>query len=785
MTTTTKSEASQRVAAYLILTGHVQGIGLRPAVARFAQQLALVGHVGNTHDGVDIHVEGPVQQVECFERDLRAQLPAAAEISSLRSIRVEPTGGDAFVVGLPIRGVEQGGKKTCHALSARVPPDIVACDDCLAEVQSATDRRHRHPFTSCTACGPRYSIINQMPYEREQTSMAVFPLCDRCRDEYESPADRRFHSQTNACPNCGPQIWLRDGNDRVVARNDDALHASASAIRDGRIVAVRGLAGYQLLVDATSQEAVERLRQRKQRRGKPLAVMVASSENAAGLAVLDETERRLLRSPAGPIVVAAARRDAGLASSVTAGLGTVGIMLPTTPLHGLLVEAVKRPLVCTSANVEGEPLAFTTNAAFEQLCGIADFWLEHDRPIRRPIDDSVVRVIAGRPVTTRLARGYAPLPLGLELDQPLIALGGHQKTSIALGNGAQAVLGPHIGDLDTVATRQRFVEQLADLSELFGIGDCAIACDQHPDYFSTQWAEHQTDRIARVQHHHAHIVAGMLEHGWLERQVLGVSFDGSGFGMDGTIWGGEFLLATAAGFQRVGHLRPFSLPGGERAVREPWRVATALVREALGDGAAARLAFQTGDANTLLPVLRRPSLSPMTTSAGRLFDGVAALVLGIEQSKFEGHAAMLLESVCDRRCPLRDNDARPVCGANSDHDIPGNSRPKQLDWRPLVRQVLSDRVTGVSPAAMAMRFHGGLADAIFDLCRCYAPVPVVLGGGVFQNRMLVELLAERFSGTDQPLGLPGPIPPNDGGLAVGQLAVAATWARQGRTGSCV
>jgi hydrogenase maturation protein HypF len=366
----------------------------------------------------------------------------------------------------------------------------------------------------------------------------------------------------------------------------------------------------------------------------------------------------------------------------------------------------------------------------------------------------------------RLARGYAPLPLELATDGAMVALGGHQKTSLALGNGAQAVLGPHIGDLDTVATRQRFVEQLADLSELYGMAEYQVACDQHPEYFTTAWAENRSGRPVRAQHHHAHIVAGMLEHGWLDRQVLGVSFDGTGYGADGAVWGGEFLLATAAGFQRIGHLRPFSLAGGERAVREPWRVATALARETLGDADAARLAWQTGDARSLLPVLRSPRLSPTTTSAGRLFDGVAALVLGVEQCEFEGQAAMWLEAACD-------------LSAHGQYDIlVDGGRPQQLDWRPLVRQVLCERSAGVSPAAMAMRFHRGLADAIFRFCRIHSPLPVVLGGGVFQNRVLVERLAEQFAETRQPLGLPGLIPPNDGGLAAGQLAIAAEGARR-------
>ncbi len=771
---TTRAKSSRLAAAQLTLTGRVQGIGLRPAVARFAQQLSLQGYVANTAGGVEIHVEGPPHDVQRFERELPAHLPAAADLTSTQSKCVEPTGCESFLVGQTSPAPSRDDPPAGSVLAARVPADVVVCNTCLAETQQATDRRHAYPFTSCTDCGPRYSIIDRMPYEREHTSMAEFSLCDRCQSEYGSAFDRRFHAQGNACASCGPQIWLRDEHDRIRGRGTAAVPAAAAALRDGRIVALRGLGGYQLLVDATLPEAVERLRQRKQRRGKPLAVMVPSLAAASQLARLDDTERGLLQSPAGPIVVVAARDDARLAPAVTNGLNTIGLMLPTTPLHWLLLDAVQRPLVCTSANVEGEPLVYEASSSATPLCGVADLWLEHDRPIRRPLDDSVVRVMAGQPVAIRLARGYAPLPLALNCETPLLALGGHQKAALALCNGSQAVLGPHIGDLETVAARQRFVAQLHDLSRLYGSSEGQLVCDQHPEYFTTVWAEsHQARGLTQVQHHHAHVVAGMLEHGWLDRQVLGVSFDGTGYGTDCTIWGGEFLRATAAGFERVGHLRPFSLPGGERAVREPWRVATALVREAAGDEAAARLAFHTGEAHSLLPVLRSPRLCPTTTSAGRLFDGVAALILGSERCEFEGQAAMLLEAACDLSQP----------GAYEFVITAG--APRQLDWRPLVQRILRDRTTGVPPACMATRIHRGLARAIFELCRCYAPLPVVLGGGVFQNRVLVELLAELFHAADQRVGLPGMIPPNDGGLAAGQLAVAATLARQGRTDPCV
>ncbi len=749
---------------------------MRPSIVRLAQARSLVGYVRNTHDGVEVHVEGPAQSVDRFIAELPANVTDAARVSSLESTHAERVGYESFRVLASSDSESRSADSTTSGqvlpLSAHVPQDVAVCSDCLREVQDNSDRRNRYPFTSCTVCGPRYSIIERMPYDRSQTSMSAFPLCTKCLSEYESVEDRRFHAQTNACPECGPQVWLCDADDNILARKHDAIAAAAAALLDGHIVSMRGVGGYQLLADATSNDAVERLRRRKQRHDKPLAVMVGSTSEATSIASLSQTERQLLNDPANPIVVVDLAKENALAKSVTSGLNTIGLMLPTSPLHWLLLDAVQRPLVCTSGNLEGDPLIYEALDARSQLRDIADLWLEHDRPIERPIDDSVVRVIANRPATIRAGRGYAPMSLDVLADEPLIALGGHQKTSLALCNGMQSVLGPHLGDLNSLQSRQRYVQQFESLTELYGVDDCTFACDLHPDYFTSRLKQHQSNNITQVQHHHAHIVAGMCEHGWLDRQVLGVAFDGTGYGNDRTIWGGEFLVAGAVDFERVGSLRPFSLPGGELAVRQPWRVATALVREAAGDEQAAKLRFDSGDARALVQVLQRPRLSPVTTSAGRLFDGIATLILGIEESSFEGQPAMLLEAICN------DDPQSYVMPLQ-------NTRPRQLDWREVVKQVLHDRATGVHPGSMAMRFHRALANAIVEFCRGYAPMPVVLGGGVFQNRVLVELLAEKFAKTDQQVGLPGLIPTNDGGLAVGQLAVAAARSRRRRTTRCV
>ncbi|TWT48052.1 Carbamoyltransferase HypF [Rubripirellula amarantea] len=765
-----------RVAKRLTLTGSVQGIGMRPAIARLAEQSRVHGFVRNTCSGVEVHVEGDTESVARFTDALRSHLPTASELDSLQQIAAEVEQFDSFAIIQPSELNQQ------DSLTTRVPADLVVCDRCREEIRDAANRRYDYPFTSCTDCGPRYSIIQRMPYERSQTSMTEFALCETCQAEYASASDRRFHSQTNACSKCGPQLWACDANHRTIAGGHDAIELAATAIRNGQIVALRGLGGYQLIVDAGSQSAIERLRRRKQRQGKPLAVMVGSLSKAEPFATMNDVEREQLTCSAGPIVVAAATANARICRAVTQfasessaqsaiqELGTIGLFLPTTPLHQRLLDRVDGPLVCTSGNLEGEPLAFERDAAMDDLHSIADVWLHHDRPITRPIDDSVVRVIAGRAVSLRLARGYAPLNLNIVIERPTIAVGGHQKVAIALSNGRQSLLGPHIGDMNTIAARQRFADQVHDLTELYGVHDFDIVCDLHPDYFTTQWSQNQPNRCVQVQHHHAHIAAGMLQHGWQDQQVLGVAFDGTGYGTDGTIWGGEFLRCTASSFERVGHLRQFGLVGGDQAIREPWRVATSLVRDALGDSQAAELSFQSRDARTLIPLLSRPALSTVTTSAGRLFDGVAALVLQIESCQYEGQAAISLEAVCDQS----------ALGHYRFPIIQG--QPKIVDWRPMIRELMQDRADGVPPDVMAMRFHRGLAIAITEFCDAYSPLSVVLGGGVFQNRILVELLADQMRA--RPLGLPGMIPVGDGGLAAGQLLIADALARQGSSQLC-
>lgn len=745
-----------------VLFGRVQGLGVRPAIARLAACLALKGTVANGLEGVEVLVEGDKQQLALFDDLLLEALPTGALVERVERQTAHPAGHDDFQIAT------QAGR---GAVAALVPRDVAVCPKCLAEVRAASDRRHQYAFTSCTRCGPRYSIIGHMPYERELSSMSGYNQCPKCRTEYESADDRRFHSQTNSCAKCGPRIWCVDHEHRQVAGS--AIDVAVAAVRRGEIVALRGLGGYQLVCDATDEDTVSRLRERKRRPARPLAVMVESPQSARAIAWLEDQELRALASAENPIVLLKARSGCGLATGIHPGLAEIGVLLPTTPLHALLASAFGRPLVVTSGNREGAPQAIDIAEAERDLAGIADLWLHHDRPIVRPVDDSVVRVIAGRSVTIRCARGLAPLPLTVALARSILALGGHQKGAIALSNGRQSVLGPHVGDLDSVATQERLVREVQSFIELYGAAPDLVVHDLHPAYFTTRWAQEQHLPRLAVQHHHAHVAAAMAEHGWLDREVLGIAFDGTGFGADGTIWGGEFLLATAGDFRRVGRLRPFALPGGEAAIRQPWRIGVDLVAESAGPERALcqpGLSWRRQDIDRILAIRESDRFAPRTSSVGRLFDAVAALVLKMDQVLYEGQAAMLLESACDPseegryEIPIRENDLL------------------ELDWRPMICEILADLDAAVPPPAIAMRFHRGLAAAAAGVARQFAPRPVVLCGGSFQNRLLTELIASDLVRGGQALGLPGEIPPNDGGLAAGQLAVAmARLAAEGET----
>ncbi len=735
----------------ILLQGRVQGVGLRPAVLRWAHGCGITGWIANDAQGVVIHAEGDELNIKRFLQSLQDHLPVEAEIASLTVATAKSEGSRKFLIR----------QQVCEGpLLTVVPVDVVTCDQCTSEVLPGEEnRRQSYAFNSCAQCGPRYSLLTTMPFEREHTSMASFLLCSTCDKEYHYSVNRRFHAQTMSCPQCGPAIILTDHQGKLLAQSQVAITGIASAIMAGKIIAVKGLGGYQLICDATDEEVVASLRDRKGRCSKPLAVMVKDLAMAARLADIAGCESTLL-SRAGPIVLCPAKPDNELAYLVHPGLNDVGLMLPTTSYHRMLCESINKPLVVTSGNREGEPLVYTREAAQAQLGAMCDQILHHDRVIHRPIDDSVVRKMAGRVATIRLARGFAPHRLPVMIREPIAALGAQHKVALALSNGNQAILGPHLGEMDTIAAQERFHEQYYSLCQLYGTTPQYLVHDLHLDYFTTRWAQEQPQHKIAVQHHHAHVVAGMLEHGWLTDTVLGIAFDGTGYGHDGTIWGGEILLCTTKDFQRLAHLRPFRLLGGEQAIRQPHRVTLALLDELLDRPAMINMLRRMNRIHryeSLLPLLEAPHLHPLTSSVGRLFDGVAALILSLIEATYEGEPAMMLEAICD-------------LNASASYPLP--LIEEQLDWRPMLQALLDDLISGTEPGTLAMRFHRGLAEAVVAIIRGRHQYPVVLTGGCFQNKILVELIHELLD-DDRRVGLPGVIPCNDGGLAAGQLVISA------------
>jgi hydrogenase maturation protein HypF len=782
-------------ARQLQLAGRVQGHGIRPAISRLAMQHQLAGHAANTSDGVRIHAEGRLSDIDAFINDVRNLTRTRPDMSLADVSETAVTGCPGFEI------LVTGLAQYSQGPAVEVPPDLAVCADCIQELQNPADHRYGYALTSCTACGPRYSIIDVLPFERTSTSMTAFPMCERCDEEYHNPANRRFLAQTTACPQCGPQVWFESPGTSELCAGPDALNAAAQLIVKGGILAMKGIGGYQLICDATNETAVHDLRTRKQRKSRPLAVMVLTAAETGCL--LPECERAAVTSEKNPIVILDQNGIQQLAASIHPGINSTGIFLPATPLHTLLVMAVGRPLVVTSGNLESSPMVFETSVARAELHGLADGWLHHNRPIRRPIDDSVVRIIAGQPVTIRAGRGIAPLRLAFQTSTTILATGGQQKSACALSNGRQVILGPHIGDLTSMAMRHHFIEQVRELQSLYRTTPEVIAHDLHPDYFTSQWAAEQGCQTIAVQHHHAHIVSGMLEHGLLNKKVLGAAFDGSGYGTDGTIWGGEFLLTTTTGIQRVASLLPYVLPGGDMAVREPWRIAVSLLTSAFPNASAEQIADWlsvsrstvgsiSGDrsaaAQNRLTVQQihavqqivRTESGPRTSSLGRLFDGVAALILGLRTSGFEGEPALQLESCCstDSYLPAGSILPLPEIGSSAEHgEIDGSRLPGQaerlLDWRPFIRKAVVSLNDNSSPAELAVQFHRSVAVTVRMMADQFPEFPVVLSGGCFQNRVLTEYVVEAFSDQPERLNRPGIIPPNDGGLAVGQLVVAA------------
>ena len=738
------------------LTGDVQGGGIRPRLAQLAQRYAIGGFVRNSRFGVELQISGESVTLQQFIQQVHDAEPQA-RIEYLSRLPADPvTAAKLFT----IESSSSTGVGRCH-----IPLDRIICEACLVEIADPNHRRYRYPFNSCTRCGPRYSLLRAMPYDRQRTSMADFAMCPECLREYQAPQDRRFYSQLNACPQCGPRVWLSIDGDDTHCWDDAAIVTAAERIKSGEILALKGIGGYQLVCDALCKTSVARLRAGKSRPFKPLAVMVPNLEAASQLAWLDPVESRALSSPIGPIVLVRARPHCGLAENIHAQLKDVGLMLPTSALHALLLWEVDRPLVVTSGNLEGEPMEYEPPSASQRLSAMADCFLHHDRAIERPIDDSVVRCMSGRIVTFRAARGLAPMPLECVTRQSTLAVGGDQKVALGLASPGLAFLGPHLGDMNSLGSQERFRRQQSDFTTLLDGAPQVVISDRNDDYFTARWTlEQLPNHRLTVQHHQAHILAGMLDHAWLDREVLGFAFDGTGLGPDGTIWGGEGLLVSLRQFERIAHVRPFALAGGEMAIRQPWRIAVALMMSALDmrpPAIAAFLGVDEASVNNVVSISRVPRLAPMTTSMGRLFDGVAAIALAIHTNRFEGDAASQLESCCDPH-------------AIGEYTLPlTQASPAQWDWRPMVRAMVTERLSGETPGVIAYRFHAAIARGMAELAALYPRHRVVCMGGVFQNRLLCEMLSAIWRHREEPVGLPGRIPPGDGGLAAGQIAAAS------------
>ncbi|MCU0722207.1 MAG: carbamoyltransferase HypF [Planctomycetes bacterium] len=744
-----------------VVAGTVQGVGFRPFVYRIAVARGLAGWVRNEPGGVQIEVEGPPDALDGFARDLEESAPPHARIASVGESRLEPAGLRGFAI-------EESGLG--EAAAALIPPDIATCPDCLAEMDDPADRRRGYPFINCTNCGPRYTIVRAVPYDRPWTTMAAFPMCADCRREYEDPADRRFHAEPVACPACGPRAFLADASGAPEASADPVAEAAARLAR-GAIAAVKGLGGFHLACDASDGAAVAELRRRKGREEKPFAVMASDLAAALRFAEASEAERRLLQSPERPIVLLRKKAGGPLAEGVAPRSRSWGVMLPYAPLHHLLLRGAFPALVMTSGNRTDEPIAFRNGEALQRLRGVADFFLLHDRDIETRADDSIARVAAGRETVLRRSRGYVPRPVVLRASgPPVLALGGDLKNAVCLTRGDEAVLSHHVGDLEHAEAHEAFRAAVEHLRRLLGVEPAAVAHDLHPRYFSARRAASfpGLPRIP-VQHHHAHAAAVMAENG-IAGPVIGVSLDGTGYGTDGTVWGGEFLAADLSGFRRAAHLEAVPMPGADAAAREGWRMAVSHLRRAFpaaGAGEIARFLPAAGPdrVETALRMIERNVNCALTSSAGRLFDAAAAIAGVALASTFEGQAAMEFEGAAAGG----EGEAYPFAFREEDG-------VDAIDTAPLVRALALDAREGAGAGVLSRNFHRTLAEIVVRACERIrgreGTGRVALSGGCFQNEILLSACVAGLQGAGFRVFTHSQVPPNDGGIALGQAAVA-------------
>lgn len=749
-----------------MVRGIVQGVGFRPFVYRIASELGLAGYVINRSDAVRVEVEGPAESVAAFEHQLKTEAPPLAVILGVEAVEITPLGDTGFRISAS--EIEPGS-------STPIPPDIATCADCLHEMFDPHDRRYLYPFLNCTNCGPRFTIIREVPYDRPATTMVDFTMCAECEREYHDPANRRFHAQPTACPKCGPRVWFATAVEpqKEVAEAGAAIEAVRSALEQGQVIAVKGIGGFHLACDARNGKAVRTLRERKGRHGKPLAVMIPDIEIARAWTQISAQEEAVLASPRRPIVLLRRKPSAdGPADEVATGQAHLGLMLPYSPLHHLLIR--ERPLVMTSGNLSEEPIARDNDEAIERLGPLVDGFLLHDRGIHVVCDDSVVRVFRGVELPIRRSRGHTPFPVVLPSEPPsILAVGGELKATLCVTKAANAYLSQHIGDMANLETMQAFERALEHLRSLFRTDPAMVACDMHPGYLSTQWAQRYADRqkipLIPVQHHHAHISSVMAEHGLAgDASVVGVAWDGTGYGTDGTIWGGEFLVAGYRDFERIGYLRPILLPGGDAAIKRPYRSALAHLFAA-GLEWSSDLPCVVACPQAELKLLRRQLEGGLNcvpcTSMGRLFDALASLTGICQSTTYEAQPAMELEA------RTGDCSYKPYAV-----NVP-DAFPLVLDPRPLFTSVIADLRSHSSLETIASRIHATVTQWLVSGCRRIREHTgldtVALSGGTFQNVLLLKQAVEKLEEDGFRVLTHRLVPPNDGGIALGQAAIAA------------
>lgn len=756
------------------IRGIVQGVGFRPFVFRTAEDHALGGWIRNDSDGVVLEVQGEPPRLEAFIDDVRAKAPSLARIESVALLERREN-GEGF------ESFEIHASDSSAQAQTLVSPDTGVCEDCLRELFDPGDKRHLYPYINCTNCGPRYTIIRGVPYDRPMTTMSSFPMCEGCGDEYHDPRDRRFHAQPVACWDCGPRVWLRDSR-RPGEDPSDPIDETARLLLDGAIVAVKGLGGYHLMVDARNEAAVAELRRRKRREEKPFALMSSSLDAVREYAFVEEVEAELLESVARPILLLRKRPGGGIAEGVAPGNRSYGAMLAYTPIHHLLLRDGLETVVATSGNISDEPIAFEDEDAMERLAPIADAFLLGNRKIHTRVDDSIARAIplGGENVVTplRRARGYTPEPVRAPFEPPpLVAVGPELKNTVCVSRGADLFLSHHIGDLKNAATQRSFEQAIDSLERLLEVEPELVAYDMHPGYLSTAWAREQSELpTVAVQHHHAHMAACMCEHG-LTEPVIGAIFDGTGYGTDGKIWGGEFLVGDYTGFERAAQLEYCPLPGGDRAVKEPSRVALALLQAALGSFEEVDLPVVRGrseeERRVLGRMIEQEINSPLTSSMGRLFDGISALIGVREVANYDAQAAIELEQLIEPGTMAKEL---------FEWELHRDEWPMRIDPRPLVRQLVADLLRGGAGAAeLSLRFHGTVVEMVRGTCleigQRTGVETVVLSGGVFQNEFLLRGCYEALRDEGLPVYLHRQAPTNDGGVALGQAAIAGWGAR--------